>query len=121
MLLVALNDLGQVAWLGKNDEGTPTVYLRGPVDTLTDTDGDARSDAIEGKGDDKAASRDTDGDTTPDYLDLDSDNDGLPDTYDPTAYDMDNPTPLPLTTAPLALVLTVVCVWRRKTKTSTIR
>jgi hypothetical protein len=39
-----------------------------------DADGDGISDAIEG-----APSRNTDGDSTPDYMDLDSDNDGFSD------------------------------------------
>jgi hypothetical protein len=48
------------------------------VDAVTDDDGDTISNADE----DSADSRDTDGDATPDYLDLDSDGDGIPDSIE---------------------------------------
>ena len=43
-----------------------------------DSDGDGIDDEEEGRGE----ARDTDGDGTPDFLDLDSDDDGLPDAYE---------------------------------------
>ena len=46
-----------------------------------DADGDGIGDKAEA-GDDPANPRDTDGDTIPDYLDLDSDNDGLSDAFE---------------------------------------
>ena len=49
------------------------------VPDVVDTDGDGRSDAEEGKVPGANAGTDTDGDGTPDYLDSDSDNDGIPD------------------------------------------
>lgn len=48
-----------------------------PWDPDGDSDGDGLTDAEEGRGD--AESVDTDGDSVPDYLDDDSDNDGIPD------------------------------------------
>lgn len=48
-----------------------------------DSDGDGISDADEGRWDDGGA-RDSDGDGTPDYLDTDSDNDGLTDKQEGT-------------------------------------
>ena len=50
--------------------------------TVTDSDGDGILDEIE--GDDSV---DTDGDGTPDYMDLDADNDGIPDAREGTGDD----------------------------------
>lgn len=76
---------------------------------LTDSDGDGLSDVVEGK-DAPGGAPDTDGDGTPDYLDPDSDNDGIgdgfegsgdidgdgiPDTKDPINNNV--PTPITLT------------------------
>ncbi len=47
--------------------------------TGTDTDGDGLDDAYEGTGDEGLTVVDTDGDTTPDFLDTDSENDGISD------------------------------------------
>jgi hypothetical protein len=49
-----------------------------PIFDLTDTDGDTIADLDEGVG----TGRDTDHDGTPDYLDLDSDGDGAPDSVE---------------------------------------
>lgn len=55
---------------------------------LTDSDGDGLSDAVEGK-DAPGGPPDTDGDGVPDYLDPDSDNDGINDGLEGTG-DIDN-------------------------------
>ncbi|MBW2263743.1 MAG: hypothetical protein JRG91_17415 [Deltaproteobacteria bacterium] len=49
-----------------------------PIFDLTDSDGDTIADLVEGVG----TGRDTDGDTVEDYLDLDSDGDGAPDSLE---------------------------------------
>ena len=63
--------------LACNPEGPRTTRDAGPGDggDIADADGDTISDADEGAREE----RDTDGDGTPDYLDLDSDGDGIPD------------------------------------------
>jgi hypothetical protein len=58
------------------DDDRPDVRLDVPLDVpRVDTDGDTIWDEWEGR----SAGRDTDGDTTPDYLDTDSDDDTVPD------------------------------------------
>lgn len=112
----ALNNLGQVAWVGLNEQQEPTLYLRGPVETLTDSDGDGRSDAVEGIND-EGGPRDSDGDGTPNYLDVDSDNDGLGDAYDPTPIDAQNPTSVPLNAAAAVAAAALAGCWTlRKVK-----
>lgn len=61
---------------GASDDGGGLINNEGGGPT--DGDGDGISDADEGRWNDGGA-RDTDGDGTPDYLDADSDNDGLSD------------------------------------------
>lgn len=52
-------------------------------EVIPDADGDTISDRYEGRDEsDDKASVDTDGDTTPDYLDLDSDDDTIPDSVE---------------------------------------
>jgi hypothetical protein len=61
--------------------------VEGGLDPLLDSDGDTIADRDEGV----ATLRDTDGDGTPDYLDVDSDGDGIPDALE--AGDGDVATP----------------------------
>jgi len=78
--LVSQDDVGKVITVQASytDDGgmdeQPTSDVTSPVGFVStdDTDGDGINNGIEGYGD-------TDGDGTPDYLDLDSDNDGIPD------------------------------------------
>ena len=60
-----------------NIEAQPTATYVPP--SGVDTDGDGLDDAYEGTGNVGLSPVDTDGDGTPDYLDLDSDNDGIND------------------------------------------
>jgi hypothetical protein len=69
--LFALSLVGAVAGCGSDDPGPST-------DPFGDTDGDTILDQHEGGAD----AVDTDEDSQPDYLDLDSDNDGLPDAFE---------------------------------------
>ncbi|MEQ9325173.1 MAG: hypothetical protein RIF41_38765, partial [Polyangiaceae bacterium] len=62
---------------GEGEPGTPTGTPTAS-DAVGDADGDGISDADEGK----AANVDTDGDGNPDYLDLDSDDDGIDDSVE---------------------------------------
>ncbi|MEO0830380.1 MAG: Hint domain-containing protein, partial [Pseudomonadota bacterium] len=61
-----------------NIEAQPTASIVPP--SGVDTDGDGLDDAYEGTGNVGLSPVDTDGDGTPDYLDSDSDNDGISDT-----------------------------------------
>jgi Domain of unknown function (DUF4347)/Lectin C-type domain len=55
------------------------------IDDLFDVDQTGGTDANSDGIDDDAMATDTDGDGTPDYLDIDSDNDGIPDTLEGTS------------------------------------
>ena len=67
----------------------------GKIDNFSDSDGDGLSQNVDaffgvlwsGNG---LGTRDTDGDGTPDYLDLDSDNDGIPDVREVEGIDANN-------------------------------
>jgi len=65
-----------------DDDGPPVLYLDGGVPG--DLDGDSIADADEGAG-----RIDTDGDGVSDHLDRDSDNDGLPDSFEAGDADVD--------------------------------
>jgi hypothetical protein len=69
-------------------DGTDTLFDPGTDFIPTgDADGDTIDDSLEGR----SSNRDTDGDGTPDYLDLDSDDDTLPDSEEGlTDYDGDH-------------------------------
>ncbi|PKV51821.1 putative repeat protein (TIGR01451 family) [Aquimarina sp. MAR_2010_214] len=54
-----------------------------------DSDGDGLDDAYEGVGNEGITPENTDGNDTPDYLDEDSDNDGIPDSTEGFDYDND--------------------------------
>ena len=60
---------------GRLDGGGGTDAFVRRCETTTDTDGDGLYDDYEGTGD-------FDGDGTPDFMDLDSDNDGIPDSVE---------------------------------------
>uniref|UniRef100_UPI0026131A4C T9SS type B sorting domain-containing protein n=1 Tax=uncultured Aquimarina sp. TaxID=575652 RepID=UPI0026131A4C len=78
-----------------NVEGQTTDGYISP--TGNDSDGDGLDDAYEGTGDEGVTPEDTDGDGTPDYLDDDSDNDGIPDEVEGFDYDNDGiPDTLPI-------------------------
>jgi hypothetical protein len=70
---------------GERVYGSATLEIL-PPDGPTDADGDTVSDADEG-----APSLDTDADTLPDYLDLDSDEDGLADPFEAGDADLGSP------------------------------
>ncbi|HJL18590.1 MAG TPA: VWA domain-containing protein [Sandaracinaceae bacterium LLY-WYZ-13_1] len=80
------------AWMPMPDAGPPPVDSGFPTgdagfDPFGDSDGDGISDFHEGRGMDV----DTDGDSTPDWMDPDSDADGIPDLFE--AGDSDPATP----------------------------
>ena len=92
--------------LDSDNDGTPDVAENGGTDTngdgildgYVDVDGDGFNDLVDtddntqvGTGDGGTALivPDTDGDTNPDYLDLDSDNDGIPDVTENGGTDAD--------------------------------
>jgi len=60
---------------GSEPSRTDSGVGDGGIDTTADADGDTIADAHEGA----RTERDTDGDGTPDFMDLDSDQDGIPD------------------------------------------
>ena len=70
-----------------NIEGQSTDGYVPP--TGTDSDGDGLDDAYEGSGDQGIAMTNTDGDEEPDYRDLDSDNDSVPDNNEGNDFNFD--------------------------------
>ena len=76
-------DLGYESALEGTD-GRPSRRIRKTIKVkpLSDSDGDGVSDVAEGAGNKVDTPTDTDGDFTPDYLDIDSDNDNVPDSME---------------------------------------
>ena len=69
------------------EAGGADVDSDGVVDNFTDTDGDGLDDVVATM---PLPADDTDGDSIPDYLDLDSDNDGIPDVTEAGGADVDS-------------------------------
>jgi large repetitive protein len=74
-----LNDIIEANGVDTNSNGR--------VDSITDTDGDGLMDSVDGSvnGSVPLTPVDTDHDAQPDYIDVDSDNDGIPDSRESTA------------------------------------
>ena len=70
-----------------NVEGQSTVGYVPP--SGSDSDNDGLDDTYEGSGDEGITPEDTDGDTVPDYLDGDSDDDLVPDNNEGNDFDFD--------------------------------
>jgi len=70
-----------------NIEGQSTSGYVAPL--MSDSDGDGLDDAYEGSGDEGIALTNTDGDQEPDFRDLDSDNDTIPDNNEGNDFNFD--------------------------------